>query len=54
MTYSILARTTISRVVEVEADDLDEARDKVESAFINGEMQFTHEDIDDCIETEQW
>ena len=54
MTYSILAKVTVSKVVEVEAEDLDEARDKVESAFMDGTMKFTSEDFDNDLETCKW
>jgi len=54
MKYSILISATINKVVEVEAECLDDARDKVESDFINGKLSFSQEDFDGCIETSQF
>ena len=50
----VLAKVTVSKVVNVEADCLDDAKDKVESDFMSGKLRFSSEDFDGCIETCQF
>lgn len=51
-TYYIRITETLSKIVEVHADDADEALFKVENAYDNGEVELDYNDMANDIEFE--